>query len=356
MPVATEQPKYRRLAEMLRSQIESGELNVGDRLPSLVRMHRDHGATKATMVRVYELLEKENLIERRGGSGVYVAEPRAQKSHIIGLLTLAGPDWNHPYYQRLVKGFVECAKEHHYETLLLNPESSIAWERMDAVVSKYGDIREFTNKLPPLMPFVSLMVPVEGKNSVLVDEGSGVRQLVQHLIDLQHQRIAILLPENTYSRQTRLHAYLAALADAEIAPDPQWQRDIDCDDTGGYSFSKSGYTTMKKWLQEGWDKTGCTALVTQNDDNAIGAIRALREHGLNVPDDVSVTGFDGTEIGLHVDPAITTVDIPLEQAGETAFRLLQQQMDAAEETIPQTVMLGTRLCERASTAAAPVEK
>jgi LacI family transcriptional regulator len=351
----TGQPKYLRLADMLRSQIEFGELKIGDRLPSFAEMYRDHGATKTTLRRVYELLEKENLIERRGGSGVYVAEPRPEKSHVIGLLARDVTDWNHPYYQRMSNGFFQCAEKHQYEMLLLNPKSSIAWERMDAVVSMYSDIQEFTGKLPPLMPFVSLMVPVEGKNSVLIDEGGGIRQLVQHLVDLRHRRIAILLPEHIHSRQTRFHTYLATLADAGITPNPRWQRDIDCDDTGGYSFSKSGYTTMKKWLQEGWGKTGCTALMTQNDDNAIGAIRALREHGLDVPGDVSVTGFDGTEIGLHVDPAITTIDIPLEQAGKTAFHLLQQQMNLAEMA-SQKVMLETRLCARASTAIAPVKK
>jgi LacI family transcriptional regulator len=343
----TKQTKYQRLVEELEASIRAGKLQPGDRLPSFSEMQRLHGAATATVQRVYAELEQQNLIERRNGSGIYVADVRAQKSHVIGVLTRVRPNWNHPYHHRLLSAFFQCATENYYETLVLNSISSIAWERMDAVISVRSAAQEFEDRLPPLMPFVSLTVPVAGKCSVLIDETDGVRKLTSHLLKLGHRRIAILLPDHGYSRQMRLAGYEEALQEAGISPKPQWMRNLWSDDSD--SYSKYGYVTMSEWLQKEWSKTGCTALITQNDDTAIGAIRALREHGLDVPSDVSVTGFDGTEIGLHVEPALTTINVPLEQAGKAAFDLLQQQIRTGEIT-PQTVMLETKLCERASTA------
>jgi len=243
--------------------------------------------------------------------------------------------------------FLQSATENRYETLILNPTSSIAWERMDGVLNLHSDTYRFEDKLPPLMPFVSLIVPVRGQCSVILDESNGVQQLVEHLLRLGHRRIAILLPDHGYSLPARLVGYENALRQAGIEPQPQWQKTLFNDNTS--SYSKYGYITMREWLQQDWRETGCTAIIAQNDDTAIGAIRALREHGLNVPGDVSVTGFDGTEIGLHIDPALTTVNIPLEQAGKAAFDLLMQQINSGEIT-PQTITLDTQICERASTA------
>jgi len=348
---ATRQTKYQRLIDQLKTSIRSGELQPGDRLPSFQEMQRLHGAATATMQRVYAELEQQHLIERRNGSGIYVADARTQKSHVIGVLARIGPNWNHPYHHRSMNAFLQCATENRYETLILNPTSSIAWERMDGVVNLHGDTYRFEDKLPPLMPFVSLIVPVRGQCSVILDESGGVRQLVEHLLRLGHRRIAILLPDHGYSLPARLTGYKNALQQAGIVPQPEWQKILFNDNSTNYS--KYGYITMRDWLREDWRKTGCTALITQNDDTAIGAIRALREQGIAVPGDVSVTGFDGTEIGLHVDPALTTADIPLEQAGKTAFDLLMQQINSGEIT-PQTITLETQICERASTAPAKV--
>jgi len=341
------QTKYQRLVEEFETSIRVGELRPGDQLPTFSEMQRLYGAATATVQRVYAELEQQNLIERRNGSGVYVADVQAQKSHVIGVLAHIGPNWNHPYHHRSISAFFQSATENCYETLILNPTSSIAWERMDGVLNMHGDTYRFEDNLPPLMPFVSLIVPVRGHCSVILDESGGVRQLVEHLLEFGHRRIAILLPDHGYSRPARLAGYEDALRQAGIMPQPQWQKTLFNDNSTNYS--KYGYLTMRQWLEEDWRETGCTALITQNDDTAIGAIRALREQGMDVPGDVSVTGFDGTEIGLHVDPALTTIDIPLEQAGKAAFDLLQQQMNTGEIT-PQTIALETRLCKRASTA------
>jgi GntR family transcriptional regulator len=68
MPTSVKKAKYQQIAESLRSRLKSDEMKAGDRLPSFTQMYREHGASVATMSRVYELLENEGLIERRGVS------------------------------------------------------------------------------------------------------------------------------------------------------------------------------------------------------------------------------------------------------------------------------------------------
>ena len=93
---------------------------------------------------------------------------------------------------------------------------------------------------------------------------------------------------------------------------------------------------MSDWLRSGFKKLGCTAVFAQNDLAAIGAIRALQEAGLRVPEDVSVLGYDGTQVCRLFSPTIAAVAIPLHKIGATAMELLTRQISsgkASNETI-----------------------
>ena len=109
---------------------------------------------------------------------------------------------------------------------------------------------------------------------------------------------------------------------------------------------------MKAWLSESddWSKIGCTALLCHNDDVAIGAMQALNAAGLKVPDDVSVVGFDGTEVGEYSSPQLTTIEVPLQQMGKVAIGLLQKQIEVDEVIVGHKV-LPTQLRVRESTSA-----
>ncbi len=103
-------------------------------------------------------------------------------------------------------------------------------------------------------------------------------------------------------------------------------------------------------LDRAWDAgLRPTGILAMSDVLAIGAIGALRRHGLSVPADVSVVGFDDIEVAAHLDPALTTVHQPIARKGREAIELLLAAIDGAAAVAPEHRILGTHLVVRAST-------
>ncbi len=96
----------------------------------------------------------------------------------------------------------------------------------------------------------------------------------------------------------------------------------------------NGYINMKQWLAEGFLDSGCTALLMHNDIHAQGAMQALREAGLRVPEDLSIVGYDGIEATHGGIPSLTTIEVPFAQIAETATDLLARRI--REEEVPNT--------------------
>ena len=96
-----------------------------------------------------------------------------------------------------------------------------------------------------------------------------------------------------------------------------------------------------------------TAVLAMSDAMAIGAMRALRDFGLRVPDDVSVVGFDDIDLAPHVDPPLTTVHQPIRRKGEEAVRLLLTVVQRRDHAKPEHRRLETRLIVRGSTGPVP---
>ena len=96
-----------------------------------------------------------------------------------------------------------------------------------------------------------------------------------------------------------------------------------------------------------------TAVLAMSDAMAIGAMRAARDLGLRIPDDLSVVGFDDIDLAAHVDPPLTTVHQPIRQKGADAVRLLLAEVEQREAHRPEHLRLETRLIVRASTGPVP---
>jgi LacI family transcriptional regulator len=191
--------------------------------------------------------------------------------------------------------------------------------------------------IDPLMPLAERIPSVSAAHT------SGADQAMQHLLALGHRRIAhIAGPSGWVATEDRRRGYHAALAAAGILPDPALTVD----------------TTPE--IAHGQDAAGHllnlpdppTAILCFNDNNAIGAIQAARAHGLRVPEDLSIVGFDDVETATVVTPKLTTVRQPLAEMGRTGVSLLMRLLDGERfETLH--VELATRLVVRESTAPPP---
>jgi LacI family transcriptional regulator len=356
MPTAT-RARFEEVAADLKEQIRRGVLAPGAKLPSFPRM-KAQGLSQHTMEKAYALLERDGLIERSNGSGVYVAHPRrAKKTGTIGFINDSRL-LHHPYYVHLLRGVRRAAAVAGVEVLLLSEESPIRWEKVDGVL--YQVTMNATLQTPPGMPQVVLIYAGLDLDGVFADDSPGMAQAMEHLLQLGHRRIAFLTSEmqpHTMSRQ-RLTAYQDALQAWGVEPQAAWMRCLHEPRKTGRIWEETGYDDMKQWLEKDWSTLGCTAILAHNDETAVGVIAALQDAGLRVPQDVSVVGFDGTEIARYHRPRLTTVKVPLEEIGARGFELLMQQVnrplsELGQERSPTRLSLPTQLQIGQSTAPAP---
>ena len=358
-------PKYSQIAEELRAKIRSGSLEPGTRLPSVAQMKERHGVSLATVDRAQALLEQEGYIVREHGRGAFVAGPqRRKKTGIIGYVgNSLARECQVPYAAHLMEGIEERAQGRKKRILLLCEDSPLGWDRVDGVLLYIGsDPVPLPRWLPAGVPCVSVVASAEAAPAVKADDRDGARQAVEYLLSLGHRRIACLMQDDSLLPRLRLDGYREALRNAGIHPSVDWIRSPRFWDTVPASefgrayahYRLQGYESMRQWLRDGWRESDCTAVLAQNDYVAIGVVQALREAGIGVPEEVSVVGFDGTEVCELVTPTLTSVQVPLREIGSTALEMLltlieNHEVEAADQMLP------TRLIVRASTAPPPAK-
>ena len=173
-------------------------------------------------------------------------------------------------------------------------------------------------------------LPFPNLSSVSLDNVQAARMAVEHLASLGHRKIALIGGPREYSDTTaqRYQGCLDAFRAHGIAFDPQQDYE-----TVRFSFA-GGYQGARRLLERGRD---FTAIFAMSDVMAIGAIRALRDAGKAVPEDVSVVGFDGLPIGAYTIPKLTTVTQPVQELAERSIRLLTENIDGCRATRHETV-------------------
>lgn len=341
------------VAEALRSQIRLGILKPGDRLPSYSAMMAEYGMSSVTVERLYNGLEKEGLIFRQHGRGTFVATPaRREPTGLVGIAFVA-PTPNEPliYWSELWQGVSEAAERHDVQLVALNQSSSAGFDMVDGVLicnPQPEEVEALLQRVPAGTPFVSALVPRTDMASVVSDDYAATASLVRHLLSLGHTRIAYMT-SSTHDpfSTTRGRAYRDVLREAGIEPDPRWFRILQGEPLGYAALTQR---ILSDWLNEDWHDLGCTAFMAYNDWAAMGALDAFREAGVSVPQEVSVTGFDGLDFGAYLSPRLTTASVPRRQIGDAAMELLLQKIRGGEVSLEATCMPAT-LVVRSSTAA-----
>jgi len=217
--------------------------------------------------------------------------------------------------------------------------------RVDGIVSAAITLQHdaaYGALLRDAVPSVSThQVPMGGVPMVGEDSEAPGRLATRHLIELGHRQIASIVGAwDGGPPGGRLAGYANALA------------------TVGEGFDR-GLVEIGAWSVAGWyeamerviaGKRRFTAVFSQNDHMAMGAIRALREHGRSVPGDVSFVGCDDVDFARFIDPPLTTVRLSFESTGVAAVRLLIDRLQE-KEAIPERILLPCSLIVRDSTRA-----
>lgn len=276
-------------------------------------------------------------------------------THTIAVLL---PDITNPFFPALVKGVQLAADEQGYAVLLCHTGGDPAKEesflevlrgqQVDGVllvglVSRPQSLKRLSRQG---LPVVSLDRPVDlpGSAAVRVDHRGSARLATAHLVELGHRRIAhIAGPMGLTVSQERLAGYRQALVDQGLASDPALV-------AGGDFSEEGGYQGISDLLARG---VRFTAVFAANDLTAIGAITALRERGIGVPEDVSVVGFDDIHLAGYVSPKLTTIRQPAYEMGRCAAKLLIDACRSDAALGEGTTIFEGELVVRESTAPPP---
>jgi DNA-binding LacI/PurR family transcriptional regulator len=306
------------------------------------------------------------------------AVARSLKLRTTRTLGLLVTDIQNPYYAEIVRAVEDAALERNLAVLLCNGADDPAREetyldllvdrRVDGIIIASSGLQErhgawLARRSVPVV-LVNWTAPALRLPAILGDNRTGGRLATEHLLSLGHRRIGHLsAPARNAAASERLAGIGEALGEAGLDPGSLVVVEGDGQVAGG-----------ERAALELLDRTrGITGIVCYNDLTAIGAVRALRARGLQVPADVSIVGYDDIALSAWVDPPLTTIAQRTSEMGHWAVRRLGELMigradgaarrdvlhlgDAAEGANgslgPPPVILPVELRVRASTSAPP---
>lgn len=270
------------------------------------------------------------------------------KTDTIGVVV---PDLANPTFQGMLRGVSRAAAQDGYRVLIADSsevsseESILAGEarrRCDGVVlcAPRMNEAELEALLPSLHPLVLVNRSTADTQtpSLVVDYGQGVRDLATHLVELGHTRLAFLAgPERSASNQARLQGLEKFRVD---------HPGIDLTVLPGGSSFEAGHGSVDGVLE-----TGATGVLAFNDLVAMGLLSGLHERGIDVPGDVSVTGFDDIPFANYTTPPLTTAAVPINDIGEQAWHEMRRLLgDSGSE--PSHTTFQPELRRRGSTGPA----
>ncbi|HUQ84608.1 MAG TPA: LacI family DNA-binding transcriptional regulator [Gemmatimonadaceae bacterium] len=266
------------------------------------------------------------------------------------------------FFSEVIRGMDQAAKKRGYHLLVscshnAKTETEAAIRamrgRVDGLIagSPHLDAPSLAANVPPTLPIVLLSSPMtrRGYDALTIENRRGARAMVRHLVGLGHRRIAIITgAAGSYDAAERLVGFRAAMRDAGIDVPNEWE-------LPGHFTEDSGYRAVAPLLAI---TPRPTAVFAANDSMAIGAMSALREAGLRVPEDIAVTGFDDAPIARYMSPPLTSVHVAIAELGARAVEILLHAVDSKNEhdrrhhRIPATLVIrdscGARLQHQGS--------
>lgn len=276
---------------------------------------------------------------------------RSARAYAVVVLV---PDIANPFYSLFIRALEDRAHQKGYAVLLGDtrgtPERELEYIRRvetrlaDGIVQLRPSSEKSQNNIPPDVPCVNACgCEYTTGPAIRIDNRAAARSMVEYLISLGHKRIGVIsgLKDNPHAID-RLEGYKEALAGAGIAFEKE--------------LIAEGDFTMWSGLNAAFQfcnmKNRPTAIFSMNDEMAIGAMQTLKNQGIKIPEDISVTGFDDIAYAKYSDPALTTISQPAEEMGKMAMDMLLKVIEG-EPLSQRECVLPTEFIIRKSTGPAP---
>jgi LacI family transcriptional regulator len=281
----------------------------------------------------------------------YAPSPAARglimrKTEAIGLLL---PDLHGEFFSEIIRGADATIQHQGYHLIVSSShndpkeiEAALRFMRgrVDGLVVMSPQVESelLLATLPKSLPVVLLNCHINNPHfdTIVTDGFGGARDMVSYLFSLGHTRIAVVKGgENNIESQERLRGYRSAFATHGLPFNKAYEFDGDFTEAAGFEAAREILELDER----------PTAIFTFNDSMAIGAIGAIRDAGLRIPNDISVCGFDDIPVAKYLSPSLTSVHVPIHELGAMAisrvFDRLQKRTkgDAAHIFVPTTLSI-----------------
>ena len=347
--------KSQKIADTIAGWFAEQRYKPGDRFPSDQELAREFGVNHVTVRTALKRFVDMGYLERRVGAGTVVRDPAQRKSTETGAaagVALAIPDATHSFFSELLRAVEEALLPsgrplffgHTWELGKREEQVVETWlaqgVRRMVLTPPVSEGQFYKGLLDKGVRLVFVDRRVEGVDvpSIVSKDELGIEALVRHLVGLGLRRLCHLAgPASIWTARQRQasfqrHSLGMGLSEQEIEILP-----------AGY-YIEDGYAAMMKRLQQGPPPE---VVLGANDPVAVGAIRALQERGLRVPEDVRVTGYGDTDLGRNF--GLTTVRQFPDRMGTEAVRLV---LGTDPLTAADSVDLTPELVVRTSAGAA----
>ncbi len=280
---------------------------------------------------------------------------RTQRAHSILVLL---PDLANPFFSTILEGISRHLSQQGYSMLIASTKQVhdsgerlvdyLDDARADGIIILDGglnvDVVEMLENAPQAKRILFACEWIDGANfpSVRCQNRQGTRAAVNHLYDLGHRKIAhVTGPEGNVLMHSRKDAFVAEIEELALELKPEWII------AGDFSLA-AGCLAAQEWI--GLDDRP-TAVFCASDQLAMGFIAELSRHGFNVPNDVSVMGFDDIDLAEQFIPPLTSIRQDRQMIGETAAKMLMARIVTPnDENLEHAAVLPVSLVIRESTA------
>ena len=346
------EPKYYRLMEDIKTKIKSKEFEAGTKIPSENEFAKEYNISRQTVRKAITELTAEGYLYAEHGRGTFVSEwaRHTKTSKNIAVVSTYLSDYIFP---RVIQGIDRVLTENGYSIILKTTGNSRAAEArcIEELLSKdidgmiiepsksqiscrhtslYDQMDEYE------IPYVFIQgcfAQMMKKPHVLMDDVKGGYLITKHLLTLGHKRILGIFKADDVQGKDRHKGYVHALQEAGILYDPDYVVWFYTEDR--QIKPRDAINDILNMNHSANAELPIDAIVCYNDQIVVEVIRTLGEHGIRVPQDVSVTGFDNSLLAKNNRIRITTVSHPQEKLGmmaaELMLKLIRQEEITAEE-------------------------
>jgi len=327
------QTKYSKLKEYLKEEILMGRIKPGDQIPSENALAEKLCLSRHTVRKAVSMLVNEGYLYTEHGRGTYCADrsKMRSKSKNIGVITTYISEYIFP---RVIQGIDRILSDNGYSIILKNTGNDTAKEavyleemlekNVDGLIIEPTKSSMFSNNLNYYkaldirgIPYVFIhgyYQQLEDAAQAILDDEAGMHSAVQYLVKLGHRNIAGVFKADDIQGINRHKGYARALTESGLPYNA---------DNVIWFYTEDRQIKPQVSVRSLFEnKHKIDAIACYNDEIAFRIFETLRDAGVNVPDDVSITGFDDSFYSENCPVKITTVNHPKEKLGETAALLL----------------------------------